>query len=630
MKAVLRLFNAIQVPNKHFGLSPNLRLEETIKNGFILSREAASYATEQNIKDIIDLVGISWEKANASFHKNWEVIKNTPQEVLWLQATVHYMTTYWFESLGIYDENKVYIPKEKLELPDLKENIDLVLIKWLTKEEILEKIVILWGSGIALMQQTIDDIMEIVELNKFDKVFISKIKNKELKARLNDYYKVIPTEPVEFLRYLVTSVTEETLLIKNHKLINKIKECNTPLHIKTLDRLLDQAPDNLASVFLRFKPIFLALKSISKNKTFFNNLRRKAKKQHKPMKVDFLNNVTANLKTSTTDISEQLKLELTKVNIFRKIRLAYALKYRTTDADAILYRVRNGKSYVKEFNSTNIFLAKKYLDITLESIVDELRDNVEWKVIHIPEYINYALPATEKQFIGNIPDGSYVSIDENMVYGIHWTNSPNYRVDIDLSQVNVGWKIGWDSNYKNNNNSVLFSWDVTDAPAPKWASELFWVKKWYVAPSLVMANYYNFNENYPVDMKVYVGVAETDDLGKNYMLNPNNIKAQTILKVEEKQNLIWFVAPSEWENRFFFTNSSLGNKISSWYDDNSKKALEYFVKSLTNPIDFREILTRAWAFIDSDKPEVLEYIDLSPENLDKNSFIDLLIKKEEW
>ena len=85
---------------------------------------------------------------------------------------------------------------------------------------------------------------------------------------------------------------------------------------------------------------------------------------------------------------------------------------------SIMYRIRNGKAYsteVEEYDIKQKTCAKRILDIVLKSIIEDISKNVKGKKIFIPDYINYSLPATEKQFTGNFPSGTYVSIPKDMI-----------------------------------------------------------------------------------------------------------------------------------------------------------------------------------------------------------------------
>ncbi|MCV6636573.1 hypothetical protein [Candidatus Albibeggiatoa sp. nov. NOAA] len=619
--ALLRLFNTVQVDNKQAKTIDPATLERTIQNGFVLD---PAISVDDKLLDVIEsVVGISGEKANAAFHKSWTVIQNSTIKQLVSHQIAHYITTYGFKSLGIYQKESVYIPHEILELPDIQTDIPLTVIKAMTKEEVLEKIIDL-GSGIALAQETLDDIMVILEHNKYDSEFVQKIQNRELKTLLYDFYDLAPTDPEAFLRYLISKLTDESLVIKNKDLIQKIKAANG----KFLDTLLKDAPDDLASIFLRFKPLFLALKSISRNKTFFNQLRKKAVKLHKPVPEDYLNSVTAQIKHETLDLAA-LKQKLTKATIFRKIRLAYALQHRLHAGQSIVYRVRNGNGWATEFNWPEglAHATQQALDTVIASIADDIQPNVDGKTIYIPPHIHYALPATEKQFTGYLPTGTYVSVPQDMIAGIHWINAgKNKSVDLDLSMIGKRGKIGWDADYRSKDSAILFSGDMTDAPWPKGASELFYFKKDMQEVGIFMVNYYNFQQGDEVMCKFLVAQEQPTNFGSNYMVDINNIIASANINLTKKQNVLGLVANVNGENRFYFANMSIGKSITASQNTQSMQAREYLVSSAINTVDFRQVLTMAGANVVDEKPDN-EYIDLSPEALDKTTIIDLVQAK---
>lgn len=612
-KATLRLFNAIQVEERGITGVSKATLERTIKNGYIL--DPAITPNSELLDTIESVIGISGEKANSAFHKSWVVVQDTPMAVLVIQQIIHYLTTYGFEALGIYDEDTVYIPHEVLELPAISEDIPLVVVRAMSKEDILDKIVDLGSIGIALKQETLDDIMLIVGANAYSKEFVGKIRNRELKALLYAHYAIVPSEPVEFLRWLIGKLAGESLLIKNDYLIAKIKEADA----KVLDSLLCDAPDNLASIFFRFKPLFLAMKSISGNKTFFNQLRKKADKLHKPMPEDYLNSVTAKLKSGTLDYA-MLARELDKVNIFRKIRLAYALKFRTVGSDAILYRVRNGSGWAAEFDwQGNPADTKLALQTILVSIAIDVQKNVKGQTFYIPDHIHYTLPATEKQFVGHFPSGSYVTVPQDMVAGIHWTNTSE-RVDLDLSVISETGKVGWDAAYRTSGRSVLFSGDMVDAPAPRGASEVFYLKRGNAEAKIMLVNYYNFCDGDEVEAKILVAHEDPRGFRQNYMVNTSNILASAIVNISKRQNIIGLIVG----DKFYFTTVSIGNSITSHDNEWATLSRKYLVNSLVNSLELRSVLVAAGATVVNERPES-EYIDLSPEALDKLTIMNLLI-----
>ncbi len=614
--ATLRLFNAIQVNDQEPKKVSRDIFERAVKNGYILD---PAITPSDALLDVIEsIVGISGEKANAAFHKSWAVVRDSPMEVLVLQQWFHYVTTYGFERLGVYSEGTVYIPHEILELPSVREDIPLTVVKAMTAEAILGEIVSL-GSGIALAQGTLDDIMTIVEANAYDNAFVQEITNRELKALLYDFYGLVPSEPVEFLRHLISKLTDESLLIKNDYLIGKIKEANG----KFLDELLKDAPGDLASIFFRFKPLFLAMKSISRNKTFFNRLRKQADKLHKPLLPDYLNSVTAQVKGGRLGLSV-LKERLDKASVFRKIRLAYALQYRLVPGNSIVYRVRNGRGWATEFEWPDDLqdVTQATLNAVLDSIAADIRPSIEGQTVYIPANVHYALPATEKQFTGHFPTGSFVSVQGDMLVGIHWVNT-NKQVDLDLSMIGESGKFGWDAGYRSEGRDILFSGDVTVAPGPNGASELFYLKQGAQEAKIVMLNYYNFVSGDEVVAKILVAHESPENFGNNYMVDVNNIVASANVNITRKQNILGLIVSVNGENRFCFANVSVGNSITSTLGEQSAHVREYLVNSLVNSLDFGAVLEMAGANVVTERPD-REYVDLSPAVLDKTTIIDLV------
>ncbi len=630
MKSTIKLFKALEIKNKRKKNPSKALLEKTIRKGFIFSPEVISNYSDYSklIKVVEKELGLSGEQMNNAFHKSWEKIKTADIEQLVMEQIVHYITTYGFEKLGIYNEESVYIPKEKLEIPGLKEDIRLFIIKGYTKKELKEKLLVLLSSGIALKEDTINAIIEVSKLVILSSKEIDLIRNKEVKIRLYDELKTIPENPLEFLRYLVYKTTGESLLIKNKKLTEMIKEKNSGNTRTLLNRYHKKyGLTRLAEIFYRFKPIFLAFKreEILGINSKINKIRKLAIKHHKPMPEDYLNSITGKIKNKKKINRIKLNEELSKVNIFRKVRLAYALNYRTKDVDSILYKIRNGKGYAKEFEFSNKTAAKGVLKIVEESIVKDIKKNVKGKKIYIPEEINYALPATEKQFVGNFPSGTYVTLPKDMVVGVHWENVDTHRIDLDLALISMGTKIGWDSAYRTEERDILFSGDLTSAPKPNGAVELFYLKRQIKNPFLLSLNYYNYDEDVKVPFKILVAKEEVKNFKRNHMVNPNNVVALAKSEISQKQMVLGLLVPTTQETRFYFTEASLGQSITSSSTDFMEHTRQYLLDFNKNALDLKTILEKAGAkFVKKEKCE----INLSPEELEKDSILNLLVDKK--
>lgn len=627
MQSTIRLFKAVPINTKKKKINKEL-MEATIQSGYIFSPEVlGNYGGDEIVKlmkSTNDILGLSSAKMNQAFHKSWKKIKEANIEQLVMEQIVHYMTTYGFEAMGIYSDSSVYIPPEKLEIPELKEGVALTVIKGYTKKELKEKLLNLLQSGIALKDQTRDDVVDValyVELNTKE---VESIKNKETKIILYDYIKVLPENPVELLRYIVYKATEKTLLIKDKASIEAIKTSdNSSIYTILVQYKNAYGLERLGEIFYRFKPLFLAFKKNKKIAKIINKIRKHAVKNHLPLKEDYLNTITAKLKNNLKLDYEKLEVELNRVNIFRKIRLAYALKYRTKHRASILYRIRNGKSYATSFSFDKKITVKKVYNIVVDSIVKDVSKNVKGKKIYIPEHICYALPTTEKMFTGYFPSGTYVKMSKDMIFGVHWEDVDDHRIDLDLSLINsdIG-KIGWDGTYRTEASDILFSGDLTSAPKPHGASELFYVKKQAASSYMLMINYYNFSEDIEVPYKIIVGKGCLKNQGKNYMLDPNDMVTIAPSIINKKQKMFGLLTVVSNECRFYFAETIIGNAITSSGKDYVEHSRRYLFDFYKNAVTLQEILEKAGAKM-QDSAEKCD-IDLSPEKVEKDTIINLL------
>lgn len=625
MQSTLKLFRAVPIKEKKDGLLDKKVLSRTIKSGFALSSEIFANYSGKELDTLVTQVekeiGLSGKQANSSFHKSWKKVKEADIEQLVLEQLVHYFTTYGMERLGLYDENFIYIPTEELKIPKININkIPLILIKGYTKEELQYKLMQLLGTGIAFADDTIKAIIDVVTYVGFNPEDIDNVKNKEVKIALYDYLNIVPENPVEFLRYVVYRATNKTLLIKDAATIDAIKTRQN-LDVLGLFARYSQTHklENLATIFYRFKPIFLAFRTNRQLKTIINKIRKLATTYHKPMPEDFLNEITAKIKRNEKIDEEKLIEELSKVNCFRKIRLAYALNYRMGDVESILYKIRNGKAYAADFNFDNFGVTNNVLATVKEYIINDLKKNIKGKKIYIPDNIQYALPATEKQFTGQFPSGTCIKLPKNMVFGVYWENVSGNRIDLDLSLIDANNKFGWDGRYRNDRRTILFSGDMTDAA--NGASELFYIQKQSESQFLVCLNYYNYDSEIEVPIKIFVGSQEIIKLKQNYMVNPNNVIATAETKINNKQMVLGLVVINKYESKFYFSETSIGKSITANnlpYVENTRKYLRDFY---SNTINLEDLLVGAGAeFVDEENCD----INLSPQKLEKDTIINLL------
>lgn len=638
MDSVIRLFKAVPIVSKrkdklNYDLCARTHslLRRTIERGFIFTPEVIYYYSESELIELITKiekeVGLSPQQMNSSFHKSWTKVRDSSLFQLVVEQIFHYITTYGFEEMGIYDKDSVYFPNEKLEIPQLEGGITLTVIKGYTKKELKQKLLELLNQGIALGEDTIKDVVDVSLFVDVNEENIEQIRNRETKAILYDYLGKFPENPTEFLRFVIYKSTKKTLLIKDRATIEKIKsEQNVDVLRLFREYRNKHGLERLAQIFYRFKPLFLAFKTNSGLKPIINRIRKLAKTNHIPMRRDYLNDVTAKIARGEIIVKEELTEALAKVNTFRKIRLAYALNFRTKDVDSILYKIRNGKGYATSFSFDNKDEAKKVLKIVLESMVEDVKKNVNGKRIYIPENIVYALPATEKQFTGDLPSGTCITIPKDMIVGVHWNNVKDSRIDLDLSLLSIKTgKIGWDSSYRTEARDILFSGDMTDC-GPNGASELFYVQRQADNALIMFVNYYNYSEEITVPYKLLVASEYAKDFGEDYMVNPNNVVCTAKSKIDKHQKILGLLVTSKEGCKFYFSEINAGKSITSSGKKYIEQSRQYLFNFYTNTISLNKVLILAGAEIVTERGKTVD-IDLSPENLEKSTIIELCYTK---
>lgn len=624
MLSTIKLFKALPVGDHNAMQGDEGLNRRTLERGFVFAPEiVAQYPDWDKIIDQVNRAyGRGSEELNQAFHKSFAKVRDASMHQLYFEQVVHYFTTYGAENLGIYNEESVFIPRERLGAPELGEGVRVVVIRALTKEELKAELLKLLASGVALKEDTIKDALDVATFVGIVEADLAEIANKEAKAALYDYLGIVPEKPLEFLRYAIFRATGKTLLIKNKATVELIKGSQN-VGVVRLFQIYEEKYGlaQLAEVFYRYKPLFLAFRTNTQLKKTINKIRRLAKVNHKPMREDLLNNITARLSHKEAPDLKALNAAIKDASIFRKARLAYALRFRMTDADSIVYRVRNGKTYVKDFSFANKKGAEIVYDAIFQSIVDDVAKNVAGKKFFIPKGVVYGLPATEKQFTGNLPTGTYVGVTEDTIFGVHWENVGRHRIDLDLSVQDAAGKIGWDARYRS--GSIYFSGDITDAPAPNGATEVFHIGGQERGAWLVNLNYFNYDEKVPVPYKLFVGSAHREEVDRNYVVDPNKLALVMPTQIDKHHQTIGLVTSTYQYTRFFFAEFNNDKLISARNDERSEKVRKWLFNNTITPISLNGIMQLAGAEFVEEMAEGV--IDLSPEALDKSTIINLLV-----
>lgn len=582
----LKLFNAVQEKDS----TKNIFVSE---EGYIL--EPKALWAKDEITKFYKQEKLTGNDLNKTFHKSWEKVLNSSRLELAIEQIMHYLSTY-----GSDFQDEVYIPDEVLNVPDVK--LSFKVIKALSKKELITKCLSLLESGIALQEETLNDILTAL-VDELDYSFTGKenIRNREAIIKIADLYNVLPTDTTEFLRYIIYKTTGESLLIKNEKTIDAIEESNYNPTVQFKKFGLSR----LAEVFNRFKPLFLAFKP--KCRKTINKISKLSKTYHKPLSTNPLNQATQRL------LSKEDQKWLDNATPFALFKALSACYSRKEGQDSFVYRIRNGKSWLADAETKKTIVTKNY-NFLLKYL--QFRFDLSEKKIYLPEDVEYALPTSEKLFVGNIPTGTKFYGDR-LAVGVYWKDSWG-ATDLDLSGLNTSGKVGWNSDYCQQ-ESLVYSGDITSAP--KGAVEYLYANDSLQDNTLILNNVYSGKST--CDYKIVIG--RGDDVTKNYMMNPNKVFAEIKCTSVQKSNILGALFPEEDRQCFVLLNFGRGNCRVSENTSQSAKAIKALFQQWKNPLKLRDILVTLGAEVVLDSS--VADIDLSLSNLQKDTFISLFTKK---
>lgn len=616
-EATLYLFSGLPIGNKPGTRIPSENLlAKTLKRGFVFSPVVCAAYPENVLYELASKIGVSGEEANSSFHKSWEKIATASIYQLVVEQLLHYFSTYGVEFLtGEEHPEMVYIPWEELNIPE-QGKLQLKIIHGYTVQEIHDLAVGMLSSGIALKEKTLDAVLTILEVTPLTIDEVDSIKNREAQIVLYDSLGIIPKNPEIFFRYLIYKVTGQTMVIKNKKMRQAIQQVVEERKVKLLQDYVDAyGTQGLAQIFYRYKPLWLAFKN-SQTRTIINRIRKEAVKYHVPVQPQLLDRLSSTKPTYKN--LDKASEYLLKATIWRKLRILQALNFRLTPSEHIIYKVRNGRMFVTGLERNNPDDLMSWIQATVIAITAEIGDRFMEKKFYIPKGIRYGLPTTEKQFVGNFPAGTSVTVGDDMIIGIWWKNNGR-RIDLDFSVQTLHGKYGWDASYRSGSRNVLFSGDVTDAH--NGASELFYLGNAGQESMQVNLNYFNHVENNPVQAKLFLAKENVKQLPKNYMVNPANIVVDFPLEITEKQNVLGFITPERGELTYYFMDAGFGNSITAVNSKHTVQAITYMEDYYKNAVSLNGLIS-AMGGILVENPQDAD-VDLSVEKLTKDTFLSL-------
>lgn len=563
---------------------------------------------------------------NSTFYKTWNDVTNKSRFELFVDQVLHYMTTY-----GTDFSEEAYLPNVNPEEPAWN---TYKVISPITYDDLYIKCLGMLQSGIALKSETVtvltDYIITHARMNDIDPD-IDSIKNREAMVILCDALGLLPRNGDRLFAHIIYKTTGQTMIIKNRDTRNRIqmKMNYSGSEIKKLWKSLDENQMiALAGVYNRYKELFLSFKNhrdASMNK-IINKIGHLSKKHHKPMTRGFWETLLVKETYNPVEVTEKAK---TATN-FKLIQVMQSIRERFLLAAGMgdnLYIIRNGKVFMKE-NNYNVVDSKYFnWEEIYQILKDQLIENLSKKActVRFSDKFNLACPTSEKNFIGDVPMGSYATLDNEGVFGIYWKNEWGTR-DFDLSYNDItGNRIGWNSSYYNDKQNIVYSGDITNAPDG--ANELMQFKNG-CPNGIIYVNRFSGNPN--SKFKLFFGKDDVKNAYKNelsgsyYMVDPNKVILETMVTQSDASEMMCGVIL---DNKVHFITLSCGynqvaqatRRLNGKRQVDTEGLTQMLKRKALAMIDLKEILLAA-GFREPKKDETPE-IDFT--TLDRSTLIEL-------
>jgi len=600
MDPLLIQFFKAAVPGARPVSDPQRLMSEALGRGYIIHPELLN-------RDVDVFIAMQPKDINSTFYKRWQDVVEKDRFTLFLDQVLHYAGTY---GSGFTQQGNGYVPNDGADAPDFSE---YTVIAPIAEKELYRRCLSVLQSGVALKSLTVKALCSAVTdylaahpLTPFE---IESIRNREALSILCKALGRRPSTPTGLLRYILYETTGLTLLIQSDEMVHRIQDNPDAFDFGQLGQT---ELDGLASIFYRFKKLFLAFRThacfdnarnalvpkASANRPVINRLRRAAVRLHVPMQPGFWESLLAGDASA-----EEIRSRLDDVSNFKLVTLLQAIHERlqSEPGDRTMYPIRNGSVWFRELPERG--KRQDYLRM-LESILHErLVWNLSAKAcsVRFPSGLTLTCPASEKNFIGNLPFGSSYPVTEHNFIGIYWREEWGTD-DFDISFVDwTGCKTGWNEEY--NTGDTVYSGDMTSA-RPE-ASELIYCGG-HCPDGTVYVNRYSGAPG--SRFRFFFGQQDIAGLKENYMVDPNSILIQEELVSERREKMVAVICGGRIRLCDFGAG---GGQVSQGEDAGQKEAvLERKARSF---LPLRDILLEA-GFTESENPE-LDLRDLRKDTL---------------
>ena len=603
---------------------------EALSKGYLIDPKCLN----EYVGEFIESIDMQY---NSTFYKAWNDVTDKSRSVLLFDQILHYLTTYGTD-FSLEGTGYEYIPNTNPEEPAWNTYKVITAVDF---KELYQRCMNMLASGIALKSETVRDLTNyiIVYAKEPDNACtpnVDMIKNREALVILCDALGVLPMDGAKLFAHIVYKATGETMIIKNRDMRKRIAASKNSLGHRDTSAIWRSLNDaqlmRLAEVFNRYKDLFLAFKAPN-TAGIINKISRLSKKYHKPMKRGYWETILHS--RSSLNFAE-LQEEAKKATNFKLLQVMQSIRERLLLAAGQgdnMYIIRNGKIFIKD-NEYSAIDSRYFSWEDIYKVCEaQIIENLSKKAckVKLPQQYVLACPTSEKNFIGDVPMGTYCQLGKDSIMGIYWKNEWGTR-DFDLSFNTVtGSRIGWNSGYYSEDQNVIYSGDITNAP--NGANELLYFRGTDIPTGLVNVNRYNGQAG--SKYKIFFGTMPRktfDSINKNgeLMIDPNKVQLEAMItQSDAAEQMVGMIL----DGTFFFYSLSTGygkvtnalvrrgqqkNSSTAWTNAASEMT-DILIRKANAMVPMKDLLLKA-GFVET---TVDEEVELNLTELDRSTLIDL-------
>lgn len=491
---------------------------------------------------------------NTTFYKSFNDVINRSREALWVDQCMHYVSTY-----GTGHTGTPYVPNDNPAEIDFTE---CKIIEPITLAELTGKIQDMLHSGIALKNDTLNDIFELIDEFKIE-LDLSDVKNREFLIRYHISKGLRFDTPQETLQAINWIITDQVGIVKDRSTLTAYHnfDKNDGIDFEYVKECFNShSLFEWAAIFNRYKPLFLALRN-SELKPLINKISKLSKKHHvptvMPMSTEFLTPKYLNSSIEFPQVSRWLYKNVKNMSVFDLVKYHNAIQKRLKGQFIDTINIRNGKSWIKKsswpIHADSDDRLRTIRHILRRELSRKMESKLDHKNIIIPEKLFVALPTSQKNFIGTLPIGSYVDVkpQDNLIVGIYWKGEDGAH-DLDLSFTDMdGNTVSWCNSYTDEGDNIVYSGDMTSAN-PEAAEYLLFRNN--MPNGVFMCNAFGAQPESKYTF-IVARLPEGAEFDLNHMVNPDDIIFQTPLVMTSRQMSMAIYV----DGRFIFTDRATGD-----------------------------------------------------------------------